>query len=204
MPTLLVADDHPLFLKGFALLLLSMDSSFTVHQAGDLASVKHYLTKNTAPDLLILDRVMPGMDGMKAVSELRRMHSRLPIAIISASEDAHHIREALASGVSGFIPKTTAPDIMLSAVKRILQGGVYVPEQAWRLQAQAIGDIALSARQKEVLSLIAEGDSNKVVAQKLNISEGTVKLHMTAILKALEAANRTQAVQRARLLGFIQ
>lgn len=204
MFTLLIADDHPLFLDGLALLLAAMLPDACILQAQDMTLVRQHLSTQPV-DLLLLDRVMPGMDGMDRLTELAETWPQLPVAIISASDSSQHIREALDAGAAGFIPKTTSPADMVIAVKRLLAGKTYIPQQAWQSirKVYVNGEISLSARQHEILTLLGEGSGNKQIADRLQLAEGTIKQHLNNIFRALGVTNRTQALQRARDLGFV-
>lgn len=204
MFTLLIADDHPLFLDGLALLLAAMLPDSRILQAQDMTLVRQHLSAQPV-DLLLLDRVMPGMDGMDRLTELAETWPQLPVAIISASDSSQHIREALDAGAAGFIPKTTSPSDMVIAVKRLLAGKTYIPQQAWQSirKVYVNGEISLSARQHEILTLLGEGSGNKQIADRLQLAEGTIKQHLNNIFRALGVTNRTQALQRARDLGFV-
>lgn len=204
MPSILIADDHPLFLEGLALLLSSRIDNVEIRRAPDLAAVEWQLAEKTV-DLLLLDRVMPGMNGFQRLPELAGLYPALPVAIISASDSSQHIREALDAGAAGFIPKTSSPDEVVAAVQRLLAGKAYIPRQAWRPAREVglLGDVSLSVRQQEILELVSKGDSNKLIARQLGLSEGTIKQHLNNIFRELQVSSRTQAVQRARDLGFL-
>ena len=203
MQKILVADDHPLFLDGLVTLLTSMLPSTLVYNASNVQQVKVQLSK-TSIDLLLLDRIMPGMDGMKRVPELLHQYPNTAICIISASESSQHIREALDHGAIGYIPKVYAPQKTLSAVKKILSGSSFIPEEAWGANLKNTGtNTKLSPRQMEIMQDISQGKSNKSIARELNITEGTVKQHASHIFKLLNVNNRTLAIQRSRDLGLL-
>lgn len=203
MHRILVADDHPLFLDGMSTLLGSMLPSTSIYTASNLQQVKIQLKKRSI-NLLLLDRVMPGMDGMKCVPELRYQYPKVAICIISASESSQHIREALDHGAIGYIPKVYPPQKTLSAVKKILSGNSFIPEEAWTVSPKNTdGGIKLSARQMEIIEAISQGKSNKSIARELQITEGTVKQHASNIFKLLKVSNRTLAIQRSRDLGLL-
>lgn len=205
MLNLLVADDHLLFLEGLVLLLNDKFSGCTIHQANSLDALKHQLSTKAPIDLLLLDRTMPGVDSLKHLNELWKISPDLRIAILSAADSPQHVREALTLGVAGFISKAFSPDDMAAAIRHMLDGGIFVPEKLWSTPERSNnnGQKLLSPRLLEVLMLAANGSSNKQIANTLGITEGTVKLHFHAILKALAATNRTQAIQKARMLGLL-
>lgn len=205
MLNLLIADDHLLFMEGLVLVLRDKFPGCQIHQASHLEAVKNQLQHHTAIDLLLLDRTMPGVDNLQHLQELWAIMPELRIAILSAADSPQHVREALALGVVGFISKAFSPDEMAVAIQHMLAGGIFVPEKLWATPPANGngGQKLLSPRLLEVLHLAANGSSNKQIANTLGITEGTVKLHFHAILKVLEASNRTQAIQKARLLGLI-
>ncbi len=205
MLNLLIADDHLLFLEGLMLLLNDKFSGCKLHQASNLDAIKHQLRTNPSIDLLLLDRTMPGVDNLRHLHELWEIAPGLRIAILSATDSPQHVREALGLGVVGFISKAFSPDEMAVAIQHMLEGGIFIPEKLWTSPERqgSNGPKLLSPRLLEVLMLAANGSSNKQIANTLGITEGTVKLHFHAILKALEATNRTQAIQKARLLGLV-
>lgn len=202
MQRILVADDHPLFLDGLVTLLTSIFPSTSIHSANDIQQVQAELEK-TPISLLLLDRVMPGMDGMKRVPELRAQYPDLIICIMSASDSSQHIREALDHGAAGYIPKVYAPEKTLAAINKILSGGLFIPEEAWVASPKKNTSVNLSPRQIEIIQTMSQGKSNKIIAHELNITEGTVKQHASNIFKLLKASNRTLAIQRARDLGLL-
>ena len=203
MTEILLADDHPLFLDGLSILLTTMLPDVVVHTAKDVQQVKNILEANSI-DFLLLDRIMPGMDGMKRLPELSQLYPGLPISIMSASDSAQHIREAIDNGAIGFIPKTFTPEQIMDAVKKMLLGNIFIPKQAWVTNTGYIdGRATLSARQMEILNFIVQGKSDKAIASELNIVEGTVKQHINNMYRQLKVSNRTLAIQRSRDLGLI-
>ena len=148
-------------------------------------------------------RLVMGVDGMTCLSMLRKRFPQLPVVILSGYDDAHTVSRALKAGAAGFVPKTYSSDRLLAALRQVRSGRVYTPE------ASAPGEIApreplgghadpadfgLTARQAEVLGLMARGKSNRQIAELLGLSEGTVKIHLTAIFKVLNVSSRTQAM----------
>ncbi|VBB69088.1 two-component response regulator [invertebrate metagenome] len=170
--------------------------------------------------VVLLDLAMPGMTWQEGLVALREHLLGVPVVILSASEDQPLVMEAVKLGASGFIPKSSNSKLMLGALRLVLSGGVYLPpallDQSLAQQssgrAGGEGDmddnirstphVLLTSRQREVLTLVGEGKSNKEIARLLDLSEGTVKLHVTAILKALKVNNRTRAVVAASQLGL--
>ncbi len=203
---ILVVDDHPLFRNACRYLLRRLEQNITILEANNLVTTLGILTQHTDLNLILLDLNMPGTTGLSAFHSIREQIPHTPIIIISASEDMDDIRQAIQSGVSGYIPKSTDSDIILNAVKLVLAGGIYLPEiliNPFLNATQKSADQLLSQRQKDILSLVEKGLSNKEIAQKLNISEETIKKHIKNIFQLLQVNNRMQAVIKAIELGEI-
>src|SRR5262245_5228974 len=144
---------------------------------------------------------MPGLGGAALIEALAARHPDLPLIVLSASESAADVRRVMALGALGYVPKSASPETLLSAFKLVLAGELYVPPLLLDEPPPAApGDIAakLTPRQADVLACMCQGLSNKAAARELSMSEKTVKTHVTAILRALGATNRMQAVTIAR------
>lgn len=212
---LLIADDHTLVRDGLKHTLSEMQKSISFVEAENGQQVKEALNTHNNVDLVLLDLFMPDIDGFTLISYVCNNHPSIPVVVISASNDPHHMRKVLDLGASGFIPKSTIRDVMLTALKLVISGGVYIPpdmlanptpQPVEPNTTQNADDenikAKLTSRQVDVLQLLAQGDQNKHIAEKLNISEHTIKIHITAIFKALKVTNRTQAVLVAqKILG---
>lgn len=211
---ILVADDHPLIVDALAGKLAELGPDVQIMGATDLPSL--FERVQDAPDLALIDLVMPGADGWAHVRQVRELKPELPVIILSGHDDSGVMREALANGVRGYILKSCAPAVMISAVRLVLAGGVYVPpamlgvaassrpepmageatvaaETAAQPSLQTLQSL-LTERQIDVLQLLWRGEPNKTISRQLGISEGTVKVHLAAIFRALNARNRTEAV----------
>lgn len=204
---ILVADDHALFREGLRYVLARLGDEVEIFEARDGSEALDVVATRSDLDLVLLDLAMPGMDGFEGLRELRRRVPAVPIVILAASEDSADVRAALDAGAMGFIPKSSTSSVMLSALRLVLSGGVYLPpaflEKSSRrgTSARSLEALGLTARQQDVLKLLGQGQSNKEIAQAFGLAEGTVKLHVSAILRALDVDNRTQAViAAARLL----
>ncbi len=219
MLRVLVADDHPLFRDGLRILLQQLEDRVTVHEAGTLADALQLAQTHAAElNLLLVDLRMPGASGFDGVRALRAAAPKAPLVVISGYETKRNAEQALEAGAAGFIPKSTSSSVTLNALKLVLLGEVYVPpsliygpqtddpdsEIGGTPSAPSL-DLSklapLTQRQLDVLALIGQGKSNKDIADKLGISEGTVKVHVGAILKVLGATNRTQAALMAIDMG---
>jgi DNA-binding NarL/FixJ family response regulator len=223
---ILIADDHRLVIEAVKAKLseLEPDIEFVLAMSVDelLAGASDDV------DLAMIDLNMPGAEGQAHIDEIRRRHPAVPVIVLSGYEDPAVMRSALERGVLGFIPKAYSPEVMLSAVRLVLAGGVYVPPMmlsavppgvvAGLPPAGAVGGGAsvssvagsaqtlehlrnvLTERQVEVLQLLSQGKPNKLIGRALGISEGTVKIHLAAIFRALNVRNRTEAVVAAQSL----
>jgi DNA-binding NarL/FixJ family response regulator len=204
---LLIVDDHAVLRDGLAALLGQAAPDMAVLQARDVDGALAQIEAHPDLDIVVLDLLMPGVGGLEALDRLGRVRPGLPVIVLSSSEDPRDVRAALGRGALGYVPKSASHHTLLSAVALVLTGELYVPPLMVgapaadrRAQPQTP---ALTARQADVLRLLAEGRSNRAIAEALGLSEKTVKVHVTAVLKALDAANRTQAAEAGRRLGLI-
>jgi DNA-binding NarL/FixJ family response regulator len=206
----LLVDDHTLFRQGLIHLLDGLDGALTFFQAD---AVDDNLDRFGPVDLVLLDMHMQGPEGTDAVAATRTKLPSSTIVVISGDEDPNLIRRCIQLGASGFIPKTSTQSVLISALRLVLAGGVYLPIAALMASpndsaaapaaARSRQDLAgLSPRQMEVLCLAIRGKSNKVIARDMDLSEGTVKQHLSAAFRALQVSNRTEAVYRAAELGI--
>ena len=205
---ILVVDDHPLMADALGLAVRTLDRATQVETAGDLRSAIARAAES-AFDLCLLDLGLPDCSGLQALERMRDALPGLPVVVVSGSGDVASVLEALDLGAMGYIPKTSPRDVLLAAVRLVASGGLYVPVEALRARAaagsapiRAAADLALSARQHEVLGLLLKGLPNKLIARKLDISENTTKIHVSAVLRALGVASRTQALIAAHRLGL--
>ncbi|MEQ8654818.1 MAG: response regulator transcription factor [Kiloniellales bacterium] len=215
---IILADDHALFRGGLKLLIRMMNRPVEILEANDFDQAIELLGGDKPIDLLLLDLLMPGMSGIEGIGEICRNWPDVPVVVISVREDSKAIRQALQSGAMGYIPKTSSPEVTTSALQFILSGGIYVPPQVLHLNETRTevlstsvneGEVAdsdltsgtppygLTERQIDVLRLMAKGRSNKDIAADLDIAPGTVKMHVSRILRALGVENRTQAASLA-------
>lgn len=210
---ILIADDHELFRDGLRHVLAQLDAAPEIVEAKDFPEAIHLAGDTPDLNIILMDLTMPGMDwedGLRALKS--HLHDEVPVIILSAAESRDHVLKAVNLGASGFIPKSSSSRIMLSALKLVLSGGVYLPPALLDSSSDtlengggALNENAvayLTPRQREVLTLLGQGKSNKEIARVLQLAEGTVKLHVTAILKALNVNNRTRAVVAAAQLGL--
>ncbi|ANC93124.1 DNA-binding response regulator [Azospirillum humicireducens] len=219
----LIADDHLLFRDGLRRLLAQFDADMTFFEASTYDEVRTLCDGTRAFDLILLDLGMPGWTGFSALGDI---HAGLPkalLVVVSGSEKRSDLLAALENGAAGYIPKSSSAKVLLGALQLVLAGGIYLPEQAIRgdrvdqMQGgygsgaageapdesaafgNGIGD-QLTPRQRDVLARLRDGKSNKQIAHELGLTEGTVKVHVTAILRHLGVRNRTQAALTAQSL----
>ena len=204
---ILHADDHPLFREGLGFFLKLLDSQVVALEAGNLQSALDKLALESPVDLLLLDLEMPGMKGLEGFYTIRRRYPDLRIAIVSGISDARIIRTLIDGGARGYIPKLAGSEQLMGALRRILQGEIYLPDAMFipASRSAAADDKAspLTSRQQEILPLLAEGMPNKQIAVTLGVTEGTIKQHLKDLFRRLGASNRTQAIKEARRLGLL-
>jgi two-component system, NarL family, nitrate/nitrite response regulator NarL len=207
---LLIVDDHPVVREGLAALLRQLGPEVTVLLAEGGSQGLDLTNGHPDLDLVVLDLAMPGSDGFAMLREFGRLQPQLPVVVVSSSEDPRDVRRALASGALGYIPKSAPPRTILAAVQFVLAGNVYVPsllaenptrDEPGNYSARK-SNVSLTGRQIDVLRLLRQGRSNKEIGRALGLSEKTVKVHVTALFKALNVANRMQAAAMADKVGL--
>lgn len=204
---ILIADDHPMVRDALMRTALVIDPEAEVAQADDFDSLEQTVGQHDI-DLALIDLNMPGMNGTQSLKQLRERYPELMIVVASGDDNPSTIRAVMSLGVAGFLPKSEPAAVLLQALRLVLSGGTYLPERALRDLAtdrrsapQGAGG-ALTPRQIDVLKLLMRGQPNKLIARELGLTEGTVKIHIAAILRLLQARNRTEAVVRARERGI--
>ncbi len=208
---ILIVDDHPVFRDGFATLLQHAGGDTIVHQAGSVSEGLELVGRHTDLDVLVLDLFMPTIGGFPAIVEFGRARGDLPIIVLSSSEDPKDVRRALSLGALGYVPKSASPQALLSAIQLVMNGDIYVPPLILAETCSGLTSVAghadlsevLTRRQIDVLCLVAQGLPNKTIASKLELSEKTVKAHITSIFRVLNVVNRTQAASAGRAAGLI-
>jgi len=197
---LLVVDDHPLILAALGQLLPHLDRPVTMLGASDRDETYALLAAHPDVALVLLDLALPGTRGLELLGRLRRDFPRLPIAVLSATHDRVTVEAAIAAGARGFIAKTAGARELVDAVRRLLDGRPCPPPELARAPRVVQGleivpdALGLTQRQSDVLRLLVQGKPNKLICRDLNLSEGTVKVHVSAILRALNVHSRAQAI----------
>ncbi len=205
----LVADDHPLFRMALKQAVTQAFPDANVVEAENIDQLEQLTNAGEQFSLLLLDLNMPGAHGFSGLIYMRDRYRDVPLVVVSASEEASVIHKAVEYGANGFIPKSSALDVMVQAIERVCAGERWLPPnvlpQQNPLLQEADHDLAksiasLTPQQFRVLGMLAEGQLNKQIAYELNVSEATIKAHITAIFRKLGVRNRTQAVIRLQNL----
>lgn len=197
---ILIVDDHPLFRKALNQALAASLHAAEIIEAGSLDEVTTKLAADSAIDLILLDLSMPGVQGLSGLLFLRAQYPEIPVVVVSASEDPATIRGAIGFGASGYVPKSQPADRIRTAVKRVLDGEIWVPPDVdlaagGKETSELVARLStLTPQQVRVLMMLGEGLLNKQIAYRLNVSEATIKAHVSAILQKLGVDSRTQAV----------
>ena len=199
----LVVDDHPVVRVGLRTML---ESEANISVVGMAASAREALTavRQCAPDVVLMDLRMPEMEGTAAIRELRRIYPKLPILVLTNYETDSYIMEALEAGAMGYLLKSTPQAELVSAVEKVHANQRVIPPGIAARLLENIGRDELSARELEVLALVARGQSNKEIADTLSISDKTVRNHVASCLVKLGATDRTGAVTTAIRRGLIR
>jgi DNA-binding NarL/FixJ family response regulator len=212
---ILVIDDHALIREGLKPVLeqLVPGETVTVLEAASYARGVEIAAAHPDLDLALLDFNLPNVTGFAALVDLQERFPEVPVVIVSGEDDPALVRETFDRGALGFIPKSSSPAVIVSALRLVLSGGTYLPPEIMLAsrafpgpeeitpQANARG-LDLTPRQAEVMELVLAGKSNKVICRELGLAEGTVKNHVAAVLRALNATNRVEAVIAAGKLGI--
>lgn len=217
---ILLVDDHSLITDALKVLLLDLDPQALIFTAVDAPGAEQLAAQHQDADLMLLDLGLPGATGTSLLEKLTGLHPDLKILVLSGVQDQRSVMRVLQLGAAGFVPKSMATDNLVSAIRFVMSGGVYIPadllEDATRgaqmlglpergrdmMGRPAAGRVQLTERQEQVLQLLARGAPIKIICRELNLSEGTVKTHVTAIYRAFGASNRTEALLAARRNGY--
>jgi DNA-binding NarL/FixJ family response regulator len=214
---ILVVDDHALIRDALQGLMKKLKRGAVVLEASDSRQAMEVIARESELSLVLLDLNLPDRDGFLVLADIRERYPAIAVVVLSALQDRAKVMRALELGAAGYIPKSVRREVMISALQLVFAGGVYIPpevltreEAAYALPVASSRDrpivspleIGLSHRQLEVLALLMQGKSNKVICRTLQLAEPTVKNHVTAILKALKVTNRTEAVIAINELGW--
>ncbi len=200
---ILVIEDHALVREGLMLALQSLetaDDPAEVLGAKDAEEASQQLERDDNFDLMVLDLMLPGTSGMAFLGVVRKRHPHIPVVILSAMDDIDTVTKATRSGAAGFVSKASPTAILLGALRDVLAGDVWVPPEyreltGKRKRPRTVAErYGLTKSQARVLELLAEGKTNREIGELLDVTEGTVKIHVSAIFKALGVTNRSQAL----------
>lgn len=211
---ILIADDHALFRKGFALLMQDRLAEAKVIEAAGFDAALDILAGVPSITIAFFDLMMPGMAGAESITAVRETYPELCIAAVTGLENRTLALQVIDAGANGYLLKSASEEEMVRAVNRLLAGEIYLPsapayaadtKTSWSLpyvglKAERIADLPLTQRQRDVMGELASGLSNKEIARRLGLAEGTVKVHLAAIFRVLSARNRTEAVLKASKL----
>lgn len=216
----LLADDHALFRDGMRYVLQQLSEQVNVICAGDFAETLRQAETHPGIDLALIDLNMPGSDGVASIRIFHQHFPGIPLVVVSGSEQRAEMECVMEYGALGFISKMSSGKMMVNALRIVLDGGIYYPPQllpqpeAEPAQPEAVlaqaevddktgNKYGLTKRQMEALHYLAAGLSNKEIAQKMNLAEGTIKVHVAAAYQVLQVSSRLDAVRKARQLGLI-
>ena len=206
MTKLIVVEDHALVREGLVQTLRQIEDGIEIFAVADSMGANSLLEQEHQFDLMVLDLGLPGLDGLSCLRTFRQQYAAMPVVILSAYDDANTVSKAMKFGAAAFVPKTCSSDRLLTVLREVLVGEIVAPDALLTANVSDVSrhkpvgaqskpsDFGLSKRQAEVLGLMARGKSNRDIATLLGLTEGTVKIHLTAIFKVLGVASRTQAM----------
>lgn len=210
---LLIVDDHGLVREGLKAIVGQSDLHAQCLEAWDEASIWQQLTQHSDVDLVLLDIQLPGLSGMELLKRIVQERPQLPIIMLSADHDSDTVSQALQFGASGFMPKSSLNQVLISAIRLVLAGGVYIPPEALfksvpkpaalpaARPAPTLESLGLTGRQVDVLRLLLKGMSNKLISRQIDLAEATVKIHVRGILRSLNVTTRTEALVKLSEMG---
>jgi DNA-binding NarL/FixJ family response regulator len=218
----LLIDDHALIREALSSVLRELRSDAVVLEAANCRLGMDLIRQHDDLSLILLDLRLPDRDGFDMLTELRESYPAVGVVMLSAFNDRDNVVRALDQGALGFISKTSSRDVLLGALRLVLAGGVYIPPEILGSAAPSTripaavpagqqpasaprpspADLGLTERQVDVLALMMQGKSNKLICRALDLAEPTVKNHVSAILKALQVSNRTEAVLAVAAFGW--
>ena len=207
MLKILVVDDHALVREGLRQVLKGLDEQVEVLEAGQCSRAFELAAAHPDLDLVLLDYQLPDMNGLEALTLFGRQHPELPVVMISGTVEPRIVRQVMALGAVGFIAKASLSSELLTILRAVLEGQIYLPPEflaghAALDEVDAPGGPQLTSRQHEVLGLMLAARSNKEISVTLNLSDETVKNHVSAVLRAFGVQTRMQAVLAATLRGY--
>jgi DNA-binding NarL/FixJ family response regulator len=214
---ILLVDDHSLFREGMRYVLQQLPEQVEIYEASNFPDALKQAELHPELDLALLDLNMPGSEGPISVKFFHQRFPHIPVVVVSGEDGRSNMEKVMGYGAMGFVCKSSSAPVMLSALNLVLAGGVYVPPQMLQQspspavsasdrvdkRSQNTNEYGLTVRQMQVLTHLAEGMSNKQIAQAVNLAEGTVKIHVAAVYQVLRVNSRMEAVRVAEQLGLI-
>ena len=200
---ILIADDHPVVRDGIASIIEVEKDMRIVAQAGDGVETVA-LAKKHLPDIVLLDLRMPRMDGLEVIDQIQSLHLAIKVAVLTTFESEQDINRALKAGARSYLLKDTDRPTLLETIRQVHRGKTCIPPSVGQKLVDNMSRPELSARELEVLKLVSEGESNKIIGDQLGITEGTVKTHVKSMLNKLKVPGRTAAVREAVHLGIVR
>ena len=203
---IIIADDHPLFRNALCQAVKQVVPDADIMECDSISSLETLLTAQSDVDLILLDLRMPGANGFSGLVLIRRQHPDIPVVVISASDDHMIVQRAIEYGASGFIPKASDLSQIADALQTVMNGSLWLPSVISQNPSNDEHEFAqrlktLTPQQLRVFMMLTKGLLNKQIAGQVNVSEATVRTHMTAIFRKLGVRNRTQAVLAANYLN---
>jgi DNA-binding NarL/FixJ family response regulator len=195
---ILVVEDHALVREGLLQTLRGLEEGVTAIGAQDADEALQKLEADEEVDLILLDLMLPGTHGMGLLGALRKRFPAIPVVILSALDDADTVARAMKQGAAGFVPKSSSSQVLIDGLRQVLDGEIYLPEKIrgrpGPRSRSGVDRFELTRGQRRVLELLTQGKTNRQIAELLGLTEGTVKIHVSAIFKALNVTNRAQAL----------
>jgi len=215
---ILLVDDHALFREGMRYVLQQLHGGVSeILEAGNFPDGLKLAEQHPELDLALLDINMPGSEGPTSIRLFHQRYPHIPVVVVSGEEGRGYMKKVMDYGAMGFVCKSSTSSVMLSALNLVLSGGIYIPPQI--LQQHGVtaenemeladrrslntNEYGLTQRQMEVLTHLAAGMSNREIAEKIHLAEGTVKVHVAAVYQALRVGSRMEAVREAGKLGLL-
>jgi two-component system, NarL family, response regulator len=201
--TILIADDHEVVREGLVAMINRQPGMQVVAQASDGAQATA-LWREHRPDITLVDLRMPELDGVGVITQIRTVNPRARVIILTTFDGDEDIYRGMRAGARAYLLKDAPREELLGCIRAVHAGETFVPPGVAAKLAAQVSSERLTLREREILELMGEGASNKVIARRLGISEGTVKTHVKSVLQKLEVASRTEAVSHAARRGLIQ
>ena len=213
---ILIVDDHGLVREGLQAILSRSELGAQYVEAWDAASLWSQLQQHADIDLVLMDIQLPETSGLSLLADITQRFPLLPVIMLSADHDAGIVQHSLEQGARGFLPKSSLNQVLVSAIRLVASGGVYVPPEALQkpatrpappatpepLAAANAAALGFTARQSEVLGLLLQGMSNKQICRALDLAEPTVKIHVRGILRTLGVSSRAEVIARFSTLNM--